>query len=84
MTTVPKLKVVRITKFAQLPTKATAQSAGYDLYSAYRYVIPPYGKQLLDTDLRIAVPEGSYGRIAPTSKLSWKHHIDVGGMCLYI
>ncbi|KAK1353395.1 hypothetical protein POM88_052530 [Heracleum sosnowskyi] len=29
-------------------------------------------------DLRIAVPEGTYARIAPRSGLAWKHSIDVG------
>lgn len=30
------------------------------------------------TDLQIEVPEGCYGRIAPRSKLAYKHGIHVG------
>ena len=30
------------------------------------------------TDIQIAVPEGTYGRVAPRSGLAHKHFIDVG------
>ena len=30
------------------------------------------------TDISITVPKGTYGRVAPRSGLSSKHHIDVG------
>ena len=64
---------------AIIPTKAYKEAAGYDLYSAYDYYIPPKGKKLVVTDIRIKVPKGSYGRIAPKSGLAIKHFIDVGG-----
>ena len=83
MTDVRKLKVFRVVPHARLPTKATLQSAGYDLYSAYRYNISPKGKELLDTGLCICLPEGSYGKIEPVSKLAWKYQIDVGGTFVY-
>ena len=53
-------------------------AAGYDLYSAYDYVIPSQGKVIAKTDISIRVPDGTYGRVAPRSGLSAKHHIDVG------
>lgn len=46
--------------------------------SAYEYTVPAHGKELVKTDLQIAVPENTYGRIAPRSGLAWKNHIDVG------
>lgn len=46
--------------------------------SAYEYVIPAKGKDLVKTDLQIAVPPGTYGRVAPRSGLAWKNHVDVG------
>ena len=56
-----------------------ALSAGFDLASACdTMVVPAKGKALVKTDLAIAVPEGTYGRIAPRSGLAWKNHIDVG------
>lgn len=71
------IKVVKLSKSAVLPTKSTPLSAGYDLYAAKKYMVPAHGKQLIDTDLQIEMPAGTYGRIAPTSKLSWKHHVSV-------
>lgn len=46
--------------------------------SAYAGVIPPRGKALFKTDIAIAVPAGTYGRVAPRSGLALKHGIDTG------
>ena len=46
--------------------------------SAYDYVVPAKGKELVKTDLQIMVPEGCYGRVAPRSGLALKNFIDVG------
>ncbi|CAI8034354.1 Deoxyuridine 5'-triphosphate nucleotidohydrolase [Geodia barretti] len=72
------LHVKRLSKDAVLPTRGSPQAAGYDLYSAADVVIPAQGKELVPTDLAVAVPDGCYGRIAPRSSMAWKHHIDVG------
>jgi dUTP pyrophosphatase len=40
--------------------------------------IPARGKGIAKTDLAIALPKGTYGRVAPRSGLAWKKHIDVG------
>ena len=32
----------------------------------------------MKTDCAMAIPEGTYARIAPRSGLAWKHHIDIG------
>lgn len=60
------------------PVKATEQSAGYDLRSAYDYIVNPQDKQLVKTDIAICVPDGCYGRIAPRSGLALHDHIDIG------
>ncbi|XP_037478415.1 deoxyuridine 5'-triphosphate nucleotidohydrolase-like [Triticum dicoccoides] len=36
------------------------------------------GNALVDTDISVAVPQGTYARIAPRSRLAWKYSIDVG------
>uniref|UniRef100_A0A183BST3 Deoxyuridine 5'-triphosphate nucleotidohydrolase n=1 Tax=Globodera pallida TaxID=36090 RepID=A0A183BST3_GLOPA len=36
------------------------------------------GKVLVSTGLRVAIPSGHYGRVAPRSGLAVKHSIDVG------
>ncbi|KAJ8683907.1 hypothetical protein QAD02_019699 [Eretmocerus hayati] len=72
------LKYVKMTDKAFEPTKGSANSAGYDLKSAYDHVVPARGKTLIKTDLKFAVPEGTYGRVAPRSGLALKNFIDVG------
>lgn len=73
-----KLLIKKLTELATVPTKGSKLSAGYDLYSAYDYVIKARGKEMVKTDLQIALPPGCYGRVAPRSGLAWKHSIDVG------
>ena len=46
--------------------------------SAKDVVIPAQGKAIVPTDISIAVPIGTYGRVAPRSGLAVKHHLDVG------
>ena len=46
--------------------------------SAYEYVVPARGKELVKTDLSVAIPKGTYARVAPRSGLAWKKFIDVG------
>ena len=76
--TAVNLKIVKLTEYAFVPTKGSSQSAGFDLYSPYDYIIEPRGTTLVLTDLQICVPEGTYGRIAPRSSLALKF-IQVGG-----
>ncbi|KAK8963082.1 Deoxyuridine 5'-triphosphate nucleotidohydrolase [Platanthera guangdongensis] len=75
---VPLLKVKKLSAQAILPTRASRLSAGYDLSSAIEAKIAARSKALIPTDLSIAIPEGTYARIAPRSGLAWKHSIDVG------
>lgn len=72
------LRFVKLSDKAHAPTKGSAFAAGFDLRSAYYYVIPANGKELIKTDLQVEVPAGTYGRVAPRSGLAWKSHIDVG------
>lgn len=41
-------------------------------------MIPARGKGIVKTDLSIAIPHGTYARIAPRSGLAVKHFIDTG------
>ena len=45
--------------------------------SAYEYVVPARGKELVKTDHSVAIPKGTT-RVAPRSGLAWKKFIDVG------
>ncbi|EKM59445.1 uncharacterized protein PHACADRAFT_137229 [Phanerochaete carnosa HHB-10118-sp] len=75
---VSRLLIKRHSSKAKLPTRGTAFAAGYDLYSAEKKTVPAHGKALVDTQLSIAVPNGTYGRIAPRSGLATKFMIDTG------
>ena len=50
---------------AQVPTRGSLNAAGYDLYSAENIIVPAHGKATVDTQISIATPPGTYGRIAP-------------------
>ncbi|KAH9850039.1 dUTP pyrophosphatase [Lenzites betulinus] len=72
------LLIKRHSEKARLPTRGSALAAGYDLYSAEIKVIPAHGKALVDTQISVAVPAGTYGRVAPRSGLASKFMIDTG------
>jgi dUTP pyrophosphatase len=63
---------------ARLPSKASPESAGFDLTSAQRVSIPPRGMAVVDSGLSVACPKGTYARIAPRSGLAVKNMIDCG------
>jgi dUTP pyrophosphatase len=77
-TTEQPLRVRRLTEAATLPVRGSALAAGYDVASAEDTEVPARGKALVSTGLVVAVPEGTYGRVAPRSGLAWKNFIDVG------
>jgi dUTP pyrophosphatase len=66
------LRVQLLSENARPPARQSPGAAGYDLHSAEDAVLPPGSWRLVDTGLAIAVPEGTYGRIAPRSGLSIK------------
>lgn len=72
------LNFVKLTSNAYTPTRSTPQSIGLDLYSAYTYNVSAQGRCLVKTDLQIKIPLGCYGRVAPTSKLSYENFLDIG------
>eukprot|EP00928_Gymnodinium_smaydae_P022314 TRINITY_DN1878_c0_g2_i1.p1 TRINITY_DN1878_c0_g2~~TRINITY_DN1878_c0_g2_i1.p1 ORF type:complete len:493 (-),score=133.23 TRINITY_DN1878_c0_g2_i1:178-1656(-) len=63
---------------ATLPIRGSTQAAGFDLSAAQATSIPAGGKAIVKTGLAVAVPAGTYARIAPRSGLAAKRMIDVG------
>ena len=57
------LLVKKLTENATLPVRGSAAAAGYDLFSAQDSSVPARGKALIKTDIAIAVPPGTYGRV---------------------
>ncbi|GAB7332613.1 hypothetical protein MBLNU13_g04380t1 [Cladosporium sp. NU13] len=74
----PALQIKLLSPTAKAPTRGSAHAAGYDLYASKATTVPARGKVLVDTDISIAVPANTYGRVAPRSGLASKHSIDVG------
>lgn len=68
----------KLSEKAIAPSRGSIGAAGYDLYAAHDVSIPAQGKAIVKTDIAVALPEGWYGRVAPRSGLSWKHHLDIG------
>lgn len=73
-----ELKIILLSENAYIPSRATPESAGLDLQSAYDYILLPHNKILIKTDIVICLPEGTYGRIASRSSIAYNLHIDVG------
>ena len=75
---VESLRYVKLSDAATVPVKGSHFAAGFDLFSAEEKNIAPGARALVKTDLQIAVPPGTYGRIASRSGLASKSSIDVG------
>lgn len=64
------LCVSLLSPYARVPERQSAGAAGYDLSSAVDVLIASNSWALVSTGLAIAVPPGTYARIAPRSGLS--------------
>jgi dUTP pyrophosphatase len=72
------MEVKRLHSHAILPRRATAGSAGYDLFSTDAVTLGPGDLMCVPTGIAIRVPPGTYGRIAPRSGVTVKHNVHVG------
>jgi dUTP pyrophosphatase len=68
---------------AKPPQKIEPDSVGYDLSSAYYYILKPTESDIAQTDLADQIPNSCYGRIAPRSGLAAKNAINVLGSETY-
>ncbi|CAN6675074.1 deoxyuridine 5'-triphosphate nucleotidohydrolase [Trichomonascus vanleenenianus] len=76
--TVAALEIKFLSPDAKAPTRGSAFAAGYDMYSSSSVEIPAHGRALVPTGISMAIPEGTYGRVAPRSGLAVKHGIQTG------
>jgi deoxyuridine 5'-triphosphate nucleotidohydrolase len=67
------MKVKRFHPDAVLPVRAHTRDAGMDLASVEDIVIAPGTCKLVSTGIGVAVPKGTYGRLAPRSSVSKKN-----------
>src|SRR5258706_4544837 len=73
-----EIPVMQNTPDAQLPTRGSPDSMGWDLYSTENTTIPIGQCALIDTSVTMQLPPRTYGRIAPRSGLAWKQGITTG------
>ena len=64
------LQVQLLCNGATAPERKSAGAAGYDLSACEAVVIPPASRALVNTGVAVAVPDGTYGRVAPRSGLA--------------
>jgi dUTP pyrophosphatase len=72
-----KIKINKLVPQATIPTRSNGTDAGYDLYAAVNGRIEGKNRDVINTGISIAIPEGYYGRIAPRSGLAVKNGLDV-------
>jgi len=59
----------------ELPARATAGAAGYDLASAEEGTLAPMERRLFRTGFRIALPDGYECQLRPRSGLALRHGV---------
>ena len=72
-----KLKIILNSDTATIPTKATAGSAGYDMYSAEQVTIKPNSHLLVNTNVSLEIPQQHFGMLKSRSGLALKYNIHV-------
>jgi dUTP pyrophosphatase len=73
-----KIKFILTSENASIPEKGTQFSAGFDLSSSEECVIPARSRKAVKTNVKVELPENTYGRIASRSGLSFRCGIEVG------
>jgi len=71
-----KVKIVKISADAIMPKYATNQDAGCDLCGLEDVVLKPGERISIKTGIKMEIPIGYYGRVAPRSGLAFKNGID--------
>lgn len=71
------MNVKKLSEKATIPSKGSTLAAGYDLYAIESHTLQPGERKIFKTGIALAIPEGTYGRVAPRSGLAVKHGIDV-------
>lgn len=72
------LRVQKLHPNATIPKRSSDAAAGYDITASETIHIAPKSTVIIPTGIAIAVPEGTYGRIAPRSGLAANYSLDIG------
>lgn len=66
------MKFVALRENIKMPQRATAGSAGYDLYAPDNIVLQPKAEYVVNTGLAAEIDDGYFGLIVPRSGLGFK------------
>ena len=70
-------RIVLLNSDSRYPTKSHVTDAGYDLFSIEDVSLKPLQRKVVKTGIKLSIPVGFYGRIAPRSGLAVKNGVDV-------
>tara|TARA_Y100001937_G_scaffold109591_1_gene154425 strand:+ start:43086 stop:43511 length:426 start_codon:yes stop_codon:yes gene_type:complete len=70
-------KIVLLNSDSRYPTKSHVTDAGYDLFSTEDVSLQPLQRKVVKTGIKLSIPAGFYGRVAPRSGLAVKNGVDV-------
>jgi dUTP pyrophosphatase len=73
----PNVQVKLLTPHGRLPTRATKEAAGLDVYSAADISIPPQQTAKIPLDIAITPPEGTYCQLLSRSGLFSRNNVEV-------
>lgn len=65
-----QIYVQKIDEKAVFPKFAFPSDSGFDLHSTIKYTIPPFGRALIPTGIRLSIPEGFEIQVRPKSGLA--------------
>jgi dUTPase len=77
-----EIKVLDIKKnsvYAIKPMESEKYHAGLDFFSAYEYKIKPNGKKIIDTEIKIQIPEDMCGTLEGNKTFSYENHCTLIG-----
>ncbi len=70
-----EIRIRRLSESAIIPTKANSSDAGWDLYAAEDAIIDPMNRELVSTQIAMAIPEGFVGLIWDRSGMAAKRGV---------
>lgn len=73
----PELLVQLVREGANAPYRCSEMAAGFDLRACSGGTIPPNSRQSIPIGVKVALPAGTYGRIAPRSGIAFRSGINV-------
>lgn len=77
LTTMPPIRIRRLSEDAVIPVRAHRGDAGVDLCSTESVTIEPRQRVLVGTGIAIALPLGTVGLVHPRSGRAWKEGLSI-------